>query len=316
MSDPLDGLMEREALPAAFRDTVERVVRPLTARIVRERLELARPIVLGLCGSQGSGKSTVALFLAELLGADGLSTAVLSLDDLYLTHEARQRLARERHPLLATRGVPGTHDVALGVKVLSELAAPAPPHTFALPRFDKATDTRATRVAWPTVTAPVDVVVFEGWLVGARPQPAADLDEPLNALERDEDPGGVWRRDANTALAAAYQALFAKIDLLVLLQPPGFEQVHAWRALQEAKLAARLTGENRAGGAMDEAALARFIQHYERLTRWILKEMPTRADVVVRLGREHEVLSVTGLDGFDGPLPEPTAHCSGGEVFR
>jgi D-glycerate 3-kinase len=124
---------------------------------------------------------------------------------------------------------------------------------------------------------PVDVVLFEGWCVGARPQPAAALTRPVNALERDADPDGRWRTFVNTALAGAYAPLFARIDRLVLLQAPGFEVVAGWRAEQEAKLRART------GRGMDEAEIARFVAHYERLTRWILQEMPPRADLVFPL---------------------------------
>ena len=80
----------------------------------------------------------------------------------------------------------------------------------------------------------------------------------------------------------------------MLLQAPGFERVEAWRTLQEEKLAARLAAEGRQGEVMDDATLHRFIMHYERLTRWILQEMPARADIVVRLGPDHEVLGIRG----------------------
>jgi pantothenate kinase-related protein Tda10 len=72
----------------------------------------ARPLVVGLTGPQGSGKSTLAARLPDLLAAAGLNAGVLALDDLYLTKAERQRLAADVHPLFATRGVPGTHDVA------------------------------------------------------------------------------------------------------------------------------------------------------------------------------------------------------------
>ena len=289
----IEALIAREALPRTFRSTVDEVLRPLAGRIAAERARLGRPMVVGLCGSQGSGKSTFAAFLSALLEAAGLGAAVLSLDDLYLTADERRRLAATRHPLLATRGPPGTHDVALGLRTLDALTdTTRPPNPVALPRFDKARDTRAVPADWPRVQAPVDVVLFEGWFVGARPQPEADLAAPANTLERDEDVDGAWRREVNAALAGDYQTLFARLDLLVLLQAPGFEQVHAWRALQEEKLAARLAAEDRDGEVMDEAALTRFIAHYERLTRWILHEMPARADVVVRLGPDHGVEGV------------------------
>ena len=292
----VDALMALEGLPAAFRETVERLVRPLAARIARARAQAGRPVVIGLCGGQGSGKSTVASFLAAMLEAQGLRPAVLSLDDLYLDREARGRLARTRHPLFATRGPPGAHDVALGLEVLARLTAEGPPREVALPRFDKASDNPQPQGAWPRVVAPVDVVLFEGWFVGARPQPDSELAEPVNALEREADSDGVWRRAVNTALGRDYPVLFERMDLLVLLQAPDFEQVYGWRALQEEKLAARLKAEGRPGETMDADPLRRFIQHYERLTRWILREMPGRADVTARLGPQHEVIEVSGLD--------------------
>ncbi len=295
-NDPLEALRRRHALPGAYEGVVEAVARPLAGRIAAQRAATGRPLVVGLCGSQGSGKSTLAAFLAALLEAEGLSTAVMSVDDLYLDREERRRLAGRVHELLATRGPPGSHDVTLGLTVLDALTREdGAAREIALPHFDKANDAAFDPAGWPRVRAPVDVVLFEGWFVGARPQPTADLTESVNALEREEDADGAWRRHVNAALAGGYQALFARIDLLVLLQAPGFEQVYAWRALQEEKLAADLETQGRPGKVMDAAALHRFIAHYERLTRWILSEMPQRADVVVRLGTAHEVLAVTGL---------------------
>jgi D-glycerate 3-kinase len=270
----LERFRAAEGLPQAFGETVARICRPMAALAADARAEAGRTVVLGLCGPQGSGKSTVAAVTARLLAGRGLRPAVLSLDDLYLSHEARARLAREIHPLLATRGPPGTHDVDLGLATLASLARPG---RVALPRFDKACDTRRPREAWELVEGPADVVLFEGWCVGARPQPASELAAPVNALERDEDPKCVWRGYVNTALAGAYAALFARLDRFVLLQPPGFEVVAGWRAEQEAKLRA-LTG-----AGMAPEAVARFVAHYERLTRWIIAEAPARADAVFRL---------------------------------
>lgn len=272
-----------------MRAQIDRLWRPLADRLVADRRRLGRTVVLGLCGPQGSGKSTGVEVLERLLTERRLATAVLSLDDLYLRRADRGHLADTVHPLLRTRGPPGTHEVALGLHALDALAMPghAP-----LPRFDKAVDDRVDAALWQEVATPVDLVLFEGWCVGARPQPEAALAEPINRLEAEEDAEGVWRRYVNTALAGDYQTFFSRIDRLVLLRPPAFEVVAAWRTEQEHKLrAARGDG----AGVMSDAEVLRFIQHYERLSRWIDLDLPGRADVVATLDAERRVTSVNGL---------------------
>lgn len=289
--DALDALIRSHALPAAYRQMVDRVHRPAAERIAEARRSLGRPVVAGLCGSQGSGKSTMAAFLAALLEARGLKAAVLSLDDLYLTLPERERLAAEVHPLLRTRGVPGTHDVGLGhalIDVLSDGVA-----EVSMPRFDKAEDTRAPADTWRRVTSPVDVILFEGWCVGAVPQAEAALARPVNVLERDEDSGGVWRRYVNEQLKGDYARLFGRIDILALLKAPSFEVVYGWRALQERKLAETVKREGLTGTrVMDPPQIRRFLMFYQRLTEWILEEMPGRADILMPLDEDHRILGV------------------------
>ncbi len=249
---------------------------------MRERLATATaPLIVGLCGAQGSGKSTVAAALAERIS----HTVVLSLDDLYLPRAERERLAQVVHPLLKTRGVPGTHDVALGEAILRALREGRP---VALPRFDKGIDDRAPESAWPRVEG-ARLVIFEGWCVGARPQSEAERAEPINELERDEDAGGVWRRYVNAALRGHYSGLF-DLDALVLLAAPGFDVVYRWRLQQEHALAADIAAGRRAGRAISDDEVGRFIQFYQRLTEHILREMPNRADLVVRLDADRKVI--------------------------
>lgn len=246
-----------------------------------------RCLTVGLCGAQGSGKSTLTLALKELLEARGLAVAALSIDDLYLGREARLALSKSVHPLLQTRGVPGTHDVGLGMEVLAALRQPG---VVALPAFEKARDDRRPRHEWPTVEGPMQVILFEGWCVGAKPEAAESLARSINSLEQDEDADGIWRRYVNAALAGEYQRLFAPIDVLVFLQAPNFDVVHRWRVQQEEALRQEVAAKGGDGSRlMTDAQIARFISHYERLTRHILAEMPSRADAMIKLGPHREM---------------------------
>lgn len=241
---------------------------------------LGRSVLVGLCGSQASGKSTTAVRLAERLGAEAARTIVCSIDDFYLTLRERRELACRVHPLLATRGVPGTHDVALMAGTIHALLHAAPDSITPLPRFDKASDDRVPLDAWPHFEGRPDVVILEGWCVGARPQDESALLAPVNALEAQEDAERSWRRYANACLGGDYATFFAGLDLRLMLRAPSFESVHDWRAEQEAGLSRDALS---ARPAMTEAQLARFIAHYERLTRWILEDEP--ADLIADIDR-------------------------------
>lgn len=225
---------------------------------------------LAISGAQGSGKSTLALALAACLESAGRRCAILSLDDLYLGPEARTDLARRVHPLFAVRGPPGTHDPALGLSVLDALSRPGP---VRLPRFDKAQDAPVPEAERPVFEGPADVVIFEGWCLGARPDPGAAASRPINALERDQDPDGAWRRAVEAALAGPYADLFAAPDLTVFLRAPDFATVRRWRGEQEADLA-RAIAAGRPGRAMDEAELDAFLARYERITRRLIADPP------------------------------------------
>ena len=260
------------------------------AEAVTGWLTPGKPLVLGLCGTQASGKSTAAAQLAEHFGGQGLNVGVLSLDDLDLGRTVRAEMAKVAHPLFATRGPPGTHDTAIGIATLDAVKRGDP---VMLPRFDKRADEPLPSREWPLLDGPCDLLIFEGWCVGAVSVPDAMLAEPVNALEREKDPDGIWRHSWNTHLADETAALFARIDRLAYLRPPSFEIVRIWRSEQERRYQAQ-EGE-RAAAAMTDEQVARFIAHYERLTRWIMDEMPGRADVTIRLDEGRNVLSVETL---------------------
>jgi len=258
--------------------------------IVEQALQAALALpaevpVMAISGLQGSGKSTLTEQVAVLARARGLAVAVLSIDDVYLSHAQRQALARQVHPLLATRGPPGTHDVQQALDVLDALGAGRP---VALPRFDKLADDPCPPERWPRVQAPVDLVLIEGWFLGTLPEAPQALVAPVNALEREEDPDGRWRRWCNQALASAYQQLWARFDALLFLQPPGFEIVAEWRWQQEQHLQASQPGR----GGMNRAQVARFVQHYERVSRQALRTLPAVAMRTLTLDAQRRVVDI------------------------
>ena len=277
----LDQFIAEHRLPAGFRE-LARTHFTLLAHWAGLKRDPGRTLFLGINGAQGTGKSTLADFLRVTLeSVAGWRVACLSIDDFYLTRHERERLAQDIHPLLRTRGVPGTHDMAMLADCVQRLGELGRGETLALPRFDKATDDRAPVDSWPTITGPIDLIILEGWCVGSRPQTDAELQEPVNALEREQDADGSWRRFVNAQLAGDYAVLFAQLGALVFLQAPDFDAVYRWRLEQERKLPAD------APAAMDDAQVAGFIQYFERLTRANLAHLPDIADAVLELDDDH-----------------------------
>ena len=233
---------------------------------------------VGIGGGQGAGKSTLCRLVKAAGEELGIRVATLGLDDFYLAKAERAELARTAHPLLATRGPPGTHAVA---DLRRALAALRKPGEVRVPRFDKGADDRTD---FATLRGPADVVVVEGWCVGAPPAEAdglAPVPAPINALEREHDGDGRWRRHIEQALRGEYAKLNAELDALVFLQVPGLPAVRRWRLQQEA--------ERPPAQRMTEAQVFRFVEHYERVTRRMLATLPNTADVVVELDDAHRV---------------------------
>lgn len=295
-ADPSE-VSRRLSLPLEVAEHLTAVYSPLAERLTRQLPLYTEPLVLGINGAQGTGKSTAAEVLAHLLGVRGFRVCSLSIDDLYLTAAEREQLAVESHPLLRTRGVPGTHDVTLGLHLIEQLKGAEPGTRTPIPRFDKSSDDRRPPEQWDVWIGRPHMIVFEGWCVGARPQPDASLTEPVNDFEREEDTDGRWRRYVNARLQD-YVPLFAQLDQLLLLKAPSFDQVYEWRAQQEQVLKAQVAARGGQGKKiMSPTELRHFIQHYERLTRWILTEMPERADLVFELNPAHRVQRIVAPGG-------------------
>lgn len=292
--------LHEQGLPEHYAQTIHQVIEPLADGLATWQQQVQRPLLVALNGAQGTGKTTLSAFLPDvLLSRHHLRCVTLSLDDLYLSRANRESLAQQIHPLLKTRGVPGTHDLVLGHQILDTLLNAPATQQVALPCFDKAHDDRAPPDTWNTTPAQPELILVEGWCMGAQAERSAHhLMQPINALERDEDPDGRWRHYVNQCLRFEYTAFFQRFDRLIMLQAPSFEQVIQWRTLQEHKLAERYRNAPKEGiRIMDDRALARFMMHYERLTLRMLNTLPAHADALIRVTPEHNMAPVQWREG-------------------
>lgn len=278
-------------LPGDFLSSIEQWYVPLAQLIVECKQHTEKEtLLISFNGAQGSGKSTLTAFLRLILMHQfALNTVDMSIDDFYLTHAERVELSKQVHPLFITRGVPGTHDVMLAKNIIQCLQHCAESEPCSIPVFDKAIDDRRPQSDWLTINQPVDIILFEGWCNHSPVQPEAELHQPINRFEREEDAQAVWRSYVNEQLKLYHDELFSLSDMLVFLQVPGFEKVYEWRGLQEKKLA-QSGGENKA--VMNERQLERFIHHYERITRYTLAHLADDADVVLKLNEQHGIVSM------------------------
>jgi D-glycerate 3-kinase len=284
MADSVDTLMVKRA---AARRPNRRGFRAADVEVLAGTIAVRRasarrrgPLLVGLSGLPGSGKSTLAAQVARALGARGHETLVLALDDFYLGRRERSRLARDTHPLFATRGPAGTHDIARLSEVLDELRdARVPP---SLPRFDRLRDRRLPPSRWRRPARAPDVGVHEGGGVGVAGLSSAELMRAPNALERNEDADARWRRAVNRELGGPYARAWRRLDLLVALLAPDLDAMRRWRTDAEREMALA-----RGARGMSRTELARFLQHYERWAAHALRVLPDSADVVWRLDRRH-----------------------------
>jgi len=256
---------------------------PLAQDIILHHRNATSPIVIGINGAQGSGKSTLADLLVYLFQQDQLKAVSLSLDDFYLTFQERAKLAEQVHPLFITRGAPGTHDIDLADGTIHQLLNND--DITRIPRFNKAADNRLPTSQWDSIIAPVDIIVLEGWCLGSEPQNKSALFQPINDLEQQQDPDGIWRHYANQQLHH-YKQLFSLIDSWIMLKAPSFDCVFNWRLEQEQKLKMTVNGDIK---TMSDAEIAHFIKHYQRITEHTLNTLPNKVNYMFELNEQREI---------------------------
>ena len=287
----LDFLRSQEVLSEPFKNKVSQLNNfylPISQMIHKNFLKNDKTQVIGLSGGQGSGKSTISNILKIILKENfGLETVVFSIDDFYKTLKQRKIMSKNISSLFLTRGVPGTHDTKMLFSCIKALKN-SKFKKILIPKFNKAIDDRASQNKWLKVNKKPNVVIFEGWCVGAGPQKKRDLLVPINELEKRKDFKKIWRNRVNQELKKDYKKIFRLIDKLIFLKVPSFKHVFKWRLLQEKKLRIVSKGKK----TMSDNQIKNFIMFYERLTKHMLKSLTYKADTVIKIDIEHRLKSI------------------------
>ena len=287
----LKFLNSQEVISEPFRDKLrqlESFYLPISKMIRDEYIKKKTTQVIGLTGGQGTGKSTISNILKIILkNAYNLKTVIFSIDDFYKTLQERKKMAKKIDNLFITRGVPGTHDTKMLLKCIQNLKNKNFKNTN-IPKFDKSTDDRFQKKKWLKVKKKPNIVIFEGWCVGAVAQKNKDLKFPINKLEKQKDNKKVWRKKVNFELKKDYKKIFNLIDKLIFLKVPSFKFVLKWRLLQEKKL--RITSKG--NKTMTDKQIKNFVMYYERLTKHMLRTLPKKANTVISIDEKHRLKSI------------------------
>ncbi len=287
----LQFIKSQEVLSEPFRDKLGQFNNfyiPISKMIYKNYLKNKKTRIIGLSGGQGSGKSTISQLLKIILKIQfNLETVVFSIDDFYKTRKERKKMSKKINHLFSTRGVPGTHDSKLLYECLKNLKKKSF-KKFLIPKFDKSMDDRCLKKKWIKVSKKPDLVIFEGWCVGAKYQKNASLKKPINELEKFEDKNLVWRKKVNNELKNMYKKIFLLIDDLIFLKVPSFRHVFKWRLLQERKLKKISKGKK----VMNNKEIKKFIMFYERITRNMIKTLGSQAKILINIDAKHRLKSI------------------------
>ena len=258
---------------------------------IASKTKSKRPFIIGLGGGQGTGKTTITSIISIILKKYfKLNVFKISIDDFYKTRKERFLLSKKLHPLLMTRGVPGTHDINIMLDFFKKVKK-SKFKSLKLPKFNKAIDDRCKKKLWYSIKKRPDVIIFEGWCVGARAEKNNTLKKAINSLEKINDLKLVWRKFVNQQLKSKYKKLYNHLNCLLYLKVKNFSLLQRWRLKQEKKLwlKNKKLSNNK---IMSKKEVIRFMQTYQRVTQNMLKGAPKYASIILNLNSNHQIKSV------------------------
>ena len=262
---------------------------PMSFWIEKKYKEKGKTLFLGISGGQGSGKTTVAAILKIILKKFfKRKVHTTSIDDFYKTSNDRNKMSYKIHHLFKTRGVPGTHDTNLIRKFFSFIKKKNF-KSFKIPKFDKSIDDRLKNKYWSHINKRPEIVILEGWCIGAKHQSTSLLKKSVNMLEKQEDKNLIWRSYVNKKLKKEYKKIFDMLDHLIFIRVPNFKMVLKWRLLQEKKLKKKYFWNKK---IMSYYQIKRFVMFYERITLQMIKDLSKSAKVVMHLKNNHEIKKI------------------------
>ncbi len=257
---------------------------------ISKKAEKKTPYFVGLAGGQGTGKTTSSsLIKIILIKYFKLKVFRISIDDFYKTRKERISLSKRVHPMLLTRGVPGTHDINMMLNFFKGVKSEKF-KKLKLPTFNKAIDDRFKKKYWYDLKERPDVIIFEGWCVGAKAEKGNTINKSINFMEKNKDKKSIWRKYVNQQLKSKYKKLFSQLDCLIYLKAKNFRLLQKWRLKQERKLLLN-SKKNSKLKIMNKEDVLSFMQTYQRITQNMFKNMPKYASIVINLNSNHQMKS-------------------------
>jgi len=258
---------------------------------IANKTQKKKPYIVGLAGGQGTGKTTISSIISIILRKYfKLNVFTISIDDFYKTRKERLILSQKVHPSLMTRGVPGTHDANIMLDFFKKVKRKKF-RSLKLPKFNKAIDDRCTKKLWYSIKKRPDVVIFEGWCVGAKAEKNNTLIKPVNSLEKLNDKKLTWRKFVNKQLQSKYKQLYDQLNCLLYLKSKNFSLLKQWRIKQEKKLRLKNKRSNN-HKIMNNKEVIKFMQTYQRVTQNMFKNVPKYASIILYLNSNHQIKSV------------------------